>query len=135
MSQDGPISSKDCSGKSTALAFSRRSRGVKQRSRGRGQYVFWFVLKTSRDGTASIPQNGVGDFSAGPQKTNQVYYFGGFSDAAKTELYFRNVTALDKTTMSDTERVAGVLSTDFSLSAEELEARRDMRVFTQAPIA
>ncbi|OTB16455.1 hypothetical protein K445DRAFT_291365 [Daldinia sp. EC12] len=82
-------------------------------------------LKTHRDGTAFFFQTGDGRNSSGYGSTNQVFYFGGSSENATLEvasgvdeLYFRNVTAANGTIVSDTERLAGAKTYDFSRVSE-----------------
>ncbi|KAI1762606.1 hypothetical protein GGR53DRAFT_500911 [Hypoxylon sp. FL1150] len=75
-------------------------------------------VKTYRDGTASYFR--VGGITSGYGSTNQVFHFGGSRDEIASdplnydELYFRNVTAVNGTVVSDSERMAGIETYDFS---------------------
>ncbi|KAI8966660.1 peptide-N4-(N-acetyl-beta-glucosaminyl)asparagine amidase A [Daldinia sp. FL1419] len=78
-------------------------------------------LKTHRDGTAFFFQTGDGKNSSGYGSTNQIFYFGGSRENATLEsgdstdeLYFRNVTAVNGTIASDSERVGGVKAYEFT---------------------
>ncbi|KAI0853118.1 peptide-N4-(N-acetyl-beta-glucosaminyl)asparagine amidase A [Daldinia vernicosa] len=82
-------------------------------------------LKTHRDGTASFFRTGDGKNSSGYGSTNQIFYFGGSSEKATPEggsgvdeLYFRNVTAVNGTVASDSERIEGVQTYGFSRVSE-----------------
>ncbi|KAI1657215.1 peptide-N4-(N-acetyl-beta-glucosaminyl)asparagine amidase A [Daldinia decipiens] len=82
-------------------------------------------LKTHRDGTAFFFQTGDGRNSSGYGSTNQIFYFGGSSENATlesrsgiAELYFRNVTAVNGTIVSDSERMEGVETYGFNRVSE-----------------
>lgn len=77
-------------------------------------------LKTRRDGTAYYFRTG-GSVTSSYGNTNQIFHFGGSRDEMNSgipsrvdELYFRNVTAVNGTVMSDSERMAGVETYDFT---------------------
>ncbi|KAL7623484.1 hypothetical protein AAE478_007166 [Parahypoxylon ruwenzoriense] len=80
-------------------------------------------LKTYRDGAAFFSQTGDRKDSSGYGSTNQVFHFGGsrgnttVSDGRwdVDELYFRNVTAVNGTITSDSERRSGVETYDFNI--------------------
>ncbi|KAI2624839.1 hypothetical protein GGR54DRAFT_537528 [Hypoxylon sp. NC1633] len=77
-------------------------------------------LKTRRDGTAIFIQTGDGKNSSGYGATNQIFHFGGSKENVTLidELYFRNVTAVNGTVVSDSERMAGARTYDLSQAAE-----------------
>lgn len=82
------------------------------------------LLNTSRDGTAFFFQTGDGKNSSGFGSTNQVFHFGGISKdgslgltSPDTELYFRNVTAINNTVVRD---LVAVAATTQSLLASSL---------------
>ncbi|KAI5860787.1 peptide-N4-(N-acetyl-beta-glucosaminyl)asparagine amidase A [Durotheca rogersii] len=79
-------------------------------------------LKTLRDGIASFSRTGDGKTSSGYGSSGQYFHFGGSKDGRTLgfrnrtidELYFRNVTAVNGTVVSDSERLAGEESYRFS---------------------
>lgn len=80
-------------------------------------------LKTQRNGTASYFRTG--GVTSGYGSTNQIFHFGGSKDKSivgvqgdVTELYFRNVTAVNGTVVSDSERMAGVETYSLSRPAQ-----------------
>lgn len=99
-------------------------------------------LKTYRDGTAFFSQTGNGRHSSGHGTTNQVFYFSGSrekstlsGDGGSTdELYFRNVTAVNGTIVSDAERKVGVETLRFSRTGGLGEATEEaLALFAQVP--
>ncbi|KAI1773420.1 hypothetical protein F4818DRAFT_449179 [Hypoxylon cercidicola] len=83
-------------------------------------------LKTHRDGTAFFFRTAGG--SSGYGSTNQIFHFGGSRDKTSVdELYFRNVTAVNGSVVSDSERMVGVETYNFSRPVElgdSIEASR-----------
>ncbi|OTA88318.1 hypothetical protein M434DRAFT_80448 [Hypoxylon sp. CO27-5] len=85
-------------------------------------------LKTHRDGSAFFFQTGDRKRSSGYGTTNQVFHFGGSSEnptvGARSnvdELYFRNVTAVNGTVVSDSERVGGIETYGFNRTNTHME--------------
>ncbi|KAI1099183.1 hypothetical protein F4804DRAFT_92402 [Jackrogersella minutella] len=81
-------------------------------------------LQTHRDGTAFFSQTGDRKQSSGYGSTTQVFQFGGSRENAALstrgdvdELYFRNVTAVNGTIVSDSERTEGKETYEFSREA------------------
>ncbi|XXH03826.1 hypothetical protein Hte_010232 [Hypoxylon texense] len=80
-------------------------------------------LKTQRDGTAAYFRTG--GTTTGYGSTNQIFRFGGSRDKSTVgaqrevdELYFRDVTAVNGTVVSDSERMAGVETYSLSRPVE-----------------
>ncbi|KAI0842439.1 hypothetical protein F5Y06DRAFT_127636 [Hypoxylon sp. FL0890] len=85
-------------------------------------------LKTHRNGTAFFFQTGDGKKSSGYGTTNQIFHFGGSARSASLgaeghvdELYFRNVTAVNGTVLSDSERMGGTETYGFSQANKPME--------------
>ncbi|KAI1136197.1 hypothetical protein F5Y05DRAFT_391926 [Hypoxylon sp. FL0543] len=95
-------------------------------------------LKTHRDGSASFFQTGDGKKSSGFGTTNQIFYFGGSAGSTTLragdqvdELYFRNVTAVNGTVVSDSERMGGIETNGFSRASNPME--ESLTLFAHVP--
>ncbi|KAI1416144.1 hypothetical protein F5Y13DRAFT_154656 [Hypoxylon sp. FL1857] len=95
-------------------------------------------LKTHRNGTAFFYQTGDGKKSSGFGTTSQIFYFGGSGENAALaaghdidELYFRNVTAVNGTVVSDSERMGGRDTYDFS--RVDIPVEEAFTLFAQVP--
>ncbi|KAI1372884.1 hypothetical protein F4677DRAFT_448918 [Hypoxylon crocopeplum] len=106
---------------------------------GKGPYVA-SRLKTHRDGTAFFFQTGDGKNSSGYGATSQIFHFGGYRGNATLgtgsdvdELYFRNVTAVNGTVVSDSERMAGVETYGFSRAEPSSPINVSLSLFALVP--
>jgi hypothetical protein len=101
------------------------------------------LLSTTKAGTATFYQSGDRRNSSGFGSTNQVFRFGGMGASRAMpnvgdvspdiELYFRNVSAVNGSVVSDQERVAGSRAAEVSAQVP-ISYGGPRGVFSPAPV-